>query len=65
MSDRLNFAILLLTIPFSFAMGLVAGGSIVSFEHSEAWRKFSEKDCYPFALAYANARDFDKVCAGP
>lgn len=63
MSMRLNFAILVLTIPFSFAMGLLAGVSIISFEHSEAWREFAESECYPYALVHSDPNKFEWSCS--
>jgi len=65
-SDKTEFfAMLSIVAITSFTFGLACGAKILHMERNDQWIQQAEKDCYPFALAYASARDFNRVCAGP
>lgn len=49
----------------SLAIGFAVGALGVTLEVNSRWTSKAEKDCYPFALAYASVKDFDSICAGP
>ena len=67
MPDNPREYIVTLVVPClaSLAIGIAVGALAVAEGVNSRWTSKAEKDCYPFALAYASARDFDSICAGP
>ena len=67
MPDNPKEYIVTLFLPclVSLAIGFAIGTIGVTLEVNSRWTSKAEKDCYPFALAYASVKDFDSICAGP